>query len=217
MDQTTLIMWIIIISLYAIGAIIFAISRAKADEVLRKRLMTLVTTFFVSLSISRLFHLLSVLNENDQLLFGINQLFLIIALVFVIFTFENKIENRSRNILTVGLVIAEILYIVFHAINVLNAGNDTYKMLDDVFSLILASMMGIATLSIFYLYFKIAVKSTGIVRRKGLVLSFGIIFLIASYLIFGLSDAFPPETVEMASFAMTVIGVPLLIYGFSLK
>ncbi|MBD3352507.1 MAG: hypothetical protein GF364_13545 [Candidatus Lokiarchaeota archaeon] len=210
-----LFMWLIIVGIFLLGTIYFSVLWKNSDEKLRKRLMKLVTIFFAAVALSRLFHLLSELYDGNEVLFQINQLFLIIALIFVIFTFEDKITQRSQNMLSIGLIIFEIIYIIIHWLYVLYPENEIINAINPIAQLLLAAMMGIAGLSIFFLYIKIALQSTGIVRKKGIMLSIGLLCLISSYLVFGLSMlSIPEQTIGLISFILTLIGMPMLTFGF---
>ena len=215
-SEFILTFWLILIIAYFIsgGIFLFRLRKTEEEAKQRKRITFLVSFMLISLGLSKLFHFLSVLVTEGHLLFAINQLFLIVALIFIIFTFEKKVtSNSTKYILTFSLIITETLYLIFGELSRVYA---EYELLSQIFQLALAINMVLAGFAILIVYLRITFKATGAIYKKSLVTVIGILFLILSFGSFILTDITPltPETIALISFACAIISLPFLIFGF---
>jgi hypothetical protein len=214
-SEFILTIWLILIIAYFIGGGIFLLRLRITEEEAkqRKRITFLVSFMLISLGLSKLFHFLSVLVTEGHLLFALNQLFLIIALIFIIFSFEKRVTSSTKYILTFSLIITETLYLIFGE---LSRVYTEYILLSQIFQLTLAINMVVAGFAILIVYLRITFKATGAIYKKSLSIVIGILFLILSFGSFILEDLTPltPENIAMISFACAIISLPFLIFGF---
>jgi len=211
------ILWSILVCLYFMCALLFFLFRQKTEkeENQRRRMMFLVSFLFLFLGLSRLFDLLSYLNNMDTTLWAINQLFLISALIVIIFSFEKRITSSSKYILTVALFATEVLYLVFRQLRLMNETDQALNTLSSTFQLILAITMVVAGLSILILYLKIFAQATGQIKTKSLFIIIGILFLILSFGIYLFESlGVNRDLVLLGSFGCSIISIPFLVLGY---
>ncbi len=86
--------------------------------------------------------------------------------------------------------------------------------------LILISFLGLLTAIVlfYYFYMKLAFSSTGIVRKKAIIVSFGIFFMYFALIIGNLSRPDVMGTIfELIGPITLIFGILILVYGFKLK
>jgi len=208
-DETILLtLWLALVIISYIVAVYFLILQQKEDTDAKRRILFLVFCLFLFMGLSRMFHLLSYINNNEPTLFAINQLFIISGLIVIIFSFEKNIARGSKNILTIALVATEVFYFVFNVIII------NIALISDISQLVLAFTMLVAGVSILLLYLKMYFQATGEMKKKSLLIIIGILFMILSYGVFILIGPIEESLISLISFICTMISIPFLLLGY---
>lgn len=221
--------WIVAISAFLMGSVYFFVLgyQAKAKKE-RRRIMSLISLMFMFLALSRMFHLIAIVNhgilENvgygnlsleNELLFTISQIWFYASLIMIIASFERKLELTKHNFYTMLCLFITIYYFIVRYLYVFNKQDQLIHTIEIISSYIMNLIFGIFGVALSLMYLKITISASGDVKRKALMIFIGFVVLILSYVIFILEDFLPDiEIVATASFTFCVISVPFLIYGY---
>ena len=220
-----IILWIILtISLIISGCYFLILSQKAKDEPDRRRIMFLIFFMFIFMGLSRFFHLITILVNGSfyaefgpeaQLYFTISQICLYIGFITIINSFERKIKRWNKTYFTYILIIIAAVYFTFRHIAIFNKGNPDLANLDRISSYALNGALGLFGLYLSSIYLNISLKTSGIVKKKALLVFAGFLLLLASFVVFVLEDfLISKELVGLISFILLMISIPFLILGY---
>ena len=217
MDSTDIIIaiWTLLIVLYFICAIYFFLLQKKAaDEKDRRRVLLFAFILFLFMGLSRLFHIISYVNNDENITMYLSQVFLYSTIITIIYSFEKRIIHSTHFFFTILMLIVSILYFIFKTLYLLNQADTILKSLDNTTSLILSLIMAVSVFLLSFMYLKITFQSSGIVRRKSLFVFLGIVLLVFSYGVYLLNKILDDFLVSIISFTLSIISIPFLILGY---
>ncbi|NVM29658.1 MAG: hypothetical protein HWN65_12520 [Candidatus Helarchaeota archaeon] len=209
--MASVILWSILAGFFYLFGSLFVRQSIKYREEPRVKILALVGLFLILDGVSRMFHPVMWLLFDPSLqalFFYISQIAFIAALIAIAFYVEREIFPASRYAITIALVIGEILYII-------NNYFVTYK---ELFSDIIAYIMGGACLLIILLYIRLAIKSTGKPRRDAMYIVIGIFFFAGTYVASVLEDiGYTVAFIGVITAIFAFISLPFLLKGFHLS
>lgn len=211
LEMASVILWSILAGFFYLFGSLFVRQSIKYREEPRVKILALVGLFLILDGVSRMFHPVMWLLFDPSLqalFFYISQIAFIAALIAIAFYVEREIFPASRYAITIALVIGEILYII-------NNYFVTYK---ELFSDIIAYIMGGACLLIILLYIRLAIKSTGKPRRDAMYIVIGIFFFAGTYVASVLEDiGYTVAFIGVITAIFAFISLPFLLKGFHLS
>ena len=224
-SNPVVILWIILIIALVLSSVYFLIQRLKAkDDPARKRIMLVIFIMFLSIGVSRLFHLIAILNHGsfegdfsleNNLIFTISQVFLIIGLIMIIFSFEKRIYQRKRNYYTILITIISVIYFVFRHLSMFNETDTTLSTLAKILSYTGNGILGLFGLYLALMYLKISIKTSGSVKRKAFLAFTGFFLLLGSYTTFILEELLvDTEITYLISIMFVLFSIPFLLFGY---
>ncbi len=219
------ILWIILIIALLLSSVYFLIQHQKAkNDQARLRIMLLIFIMFLSIGLSRLFHLIAILNHGafvgafsleNEFIFTISQVFLVIGLIMIIYSFEKRIQQWKRNYYTILIIIITVIYFIFRHLSIFNKTDTTLSALSKITSYTGNIVLGLFGLYLSLMYLKISVKTAGSVKRKAFLAFTGFFLLLGSYTTFILEDLLvSKELTELISIMFVLFAIPFLIIGY---
>lgn len=207
---------------YSISSIIFGTlfirQSFKVVEGERLKVIIFVGLFLILYGAARLIHPVIFafiplsLYYIGQIVFITGQSILIAALIMIVFYVERVIFRKSRYAFTIALTGFEILYIGVVIITALIGAKA------EIFSFILAIIMAVSGLLVLIQYARVAIESTGEVRRNAIFIIIGMLFLAASFLINGFENIiFGPDVLLVFNVCLSVPSLLLFVKGFNLS
>ncbi len=159
-------------------------------------------------------------------------LLLFLAFIPIIFPMEKYIQRWEKKPVTKLLIISSIfisiLWTLFCLIGLpqpiltntdfLYALALFYEIIIHILAIIAFITIIVSILTFIYFYIKLAFQSPGIVRRKALIIAFGILFMYISLIVGNLSKPSVEGTwLVMIGPIALISGILILVYGFSIK
>ena len=224
-EDFILMSWGVLVIVFFISSIYFLIQKQKAGEDPdRKRIMNLVFIMFLFIGVSRLIHLIAVINHGafigefnfeNELIFSFSELFLYAAIYTIILTFERRIKRTERPYYTITVIFTSIPYVVMRYILLFNQNDTTIDQITLVCSLTMNIVISLFVLALSFMYLKISFKTSGDVRKRSLFVFLGFILLFIGYGVnllenFGMGR----DILAIVSFFLSITSIPFLILGY---
>jgi hypothetical protein len=220
-----IILWICLIVALLLSSIYFLTLRQRAGYDLdRQRIMLISFIMFLSIGLSRFFHLIAILRQGsfegdlsleNEYIFTVSQVFLFIGMATIFFSFEKKIKRWERYYYTIIIIIVSVIYFTFRHLSLFNKTNNTLIILDKITSYTGNIILGLFGLYLSLMYLKISIKTSGSVKKKGIFLFLGFLLVLGSYVAFVLEDLLViKELTELISLILVFSSIPLLIFGY---
>ena len=200
------ILYIGLIGVYFISGSLFIRQSIKNPEEERLKVINFVGLFLILDGISRLCH--PVLFEITQMnFFYASQVTFIASIVMVLIYIERIVFPESKYAFTIILTVSEVLFVL-----------NWLTIFYNVFSYILAFAMVASCFFIIILYIRIAIKTSGVLRRDAIFIIIGILAFALSYILYGAEDIFlTQEQLIIPTVICGFVSVPFLVKGFNLE
>jgi len=206
-EGVSLILWIITIALFLVGAVLFLIKLFKEEVKMAKIGFLSMAVFLLFFGLCRISYLVAVYDPvNYDFHTTLGYVFSIISLIFILYLIETQFIKSTKKIFTISILVVFVISIIS-----LIGLAPRYIALMIMYIILPFS---VAIIMLMYIY--IIIKSAGSVRRKGILIFIGIALTFLAHLLDSevfISMTYPTIPLEMIPIFM-IVGQLFMIYAY---
>lgn len=208
-EMIGVVLYTALVTAFIIIGALFIRQSFKYGEEKKIKVIIFIGLFLILIGVSRLFHPVVFAFIRIDLMYQIGQLLFAASIIMIVFYVERQIFQASRYVFTISLCVCEVLFIFSPLLSPF--------IIRDIFTIILSIAMAAASLFVLILYLRVAIKSTGELRRNAIYVVIGIFLLAASYVSYILENFFPREIVMILTVTLSFASLPFIMKGFELS
>jgi len=228
-SETEIVSFLMLIQIifYFLCSLYFLVLKHKAKEdSARKRIMTIIGFIFFFIALSKLIHLIviflhgsayfkDILSFENSFLFKFSQISLYTGIIGITFAFERRLEKFERNYATIVSSISCIIYFFIEYLYLFNLTDQNLKNIAKIGSYLFNGIIYIVTFILAFMYLRIALKTSGDVKRRSLFVFIGYFLLLLSYFVLILEEQLVSlALIAFISFIFGILGAIFLIFGY---